>query len=231
MLKTEIKKIHDVREKVIALGNDVIALNKLILEYLEGQDVIKLENIEKEKKRSMQEKADVIDNDVVSIISLYCPEARDLRELISYLKISTEIVRAYTNTCSFIKGFASAFNSDMKQQKILKYVIPMQQNTISALTGALEMIKMSSEDEVKRKFNQVYLEENQTDTLYELSEADMIKLSTKNTDFTLEYLEILKSIRRIEKVADRALSLASLIYYAKLGGAISQSIDVSDNKK
>ena len=58
---------------------------------------------------------------------------------------------------------------------------------------------------------------------------DMIKLSSKNAEFTLDYLKILKSIRRIEKVADRALSIASLVYYAKLGGEISQSIDVSDN--
>lgn len=229
MLKTEIKKLHDVREKVLSLGRDVVEVNQLILHYLEGADIDELSGVQQESRRSMQKRADEIDNDVVTILSLYCPEARDLRELISYLKISNEIIRAYTNSCSFIKSFAGAFSSDLKEQKILDYVIPMQQNTVSALSSALAMIKMESEDEIKKTFSQVYVEENQTDKLYELSEADMIKLSHKNTAFTLDYLEILKSIRRIEKVADRALSLASLVYYAKLGGGISQDIEVSCN--
>ena len=208
------------------LGYDVVSINQVILQYLEGEDVDELNNVEQDSKHSMQKRADEIDNDVVTILSLYCPEAKDLRELISYLKISNEIIRAYTNTCSFIKDFAGAFNSDLKKQKILNYVIPMQKNTVSALTGALAMIEMDSEKEIKKTFSQVYVEESQTDKLYELSEADMIKLSHANTDNTMEYLDILKSIRRIEKVADRALSLASLVYYAKLGGGISQDINI-----
>ncbi|WP_290125344.1 hypothetical protein [Aliarcobacter butzleri] len=38
-----------------------------------------------------------------------------------------------------------------------------------------------------------------------------------------EYFDILSSLRRLEKIADRAVSIAKLLQFAQIGGDIVQS--------
>jgi phosphate transport system protein len=226
MLKTEINRVLQIREKVINLGNFVIEKNEKILDALESKKIASVGDIKQQPKRNVQKNADILDNEIVTALSLYCPEARDLRELISYLKISNEFVRVHSNSRSFINDFSTAFNSGLKEKKILEYVIPMQKTSLSALKRAIDMIGLDNDNEVKKAFNSVYADEEKTDKLYQVLTKEIMGLINKDESKSIEYYEVLHTVRRIEKVADRALSIASLVYYAKLGGEISQEIEV-----
>lgn len=222
MLKTEIKRLKTVHDKIFDLGHDVLELNRTIYEALIDNNIAAIKSLETNKSKKIQKKADDIDNEVVSIISLYAPNAHDLRELIAFLKISNELVRVYTNTFSFIKIFPGAFSDDLNQKKIMKFVVPMQEKNLSSLEYAISMVDMEDPEAIEKAFKFVYTEENQTDQLYQLVEKEIMKLTNKNIELSIEYLEVLSAIRRIEKIADRALSVAYLMYYAKIGGDISR---------
>lgn len=227
MIKTEIQRLMQIRENIINLGNFVIEKNEKIFEALKNKNISAVGDIKQQPKRNIQKNADLLDNEVVAALSLFCPEARDLRELISYLKISNEIVRVCSNSRSFINDFSDPFSIGLKHKKILEYVIPMQKNSLSALKGAIDMISLKKEEEVKNAFHSVYTEELKTDKLYQELTKEVIGLAGKDEEKSLEYYEVLNAVRRIEKVADRALSIASLVYYAKLGGEISQDININ----
>ncbi len=42
-------------------------------------------------------------------------------------------------------------------------------------------------------------------------EKNILKLITKNLDLSKEYFDILSALRRLEKIADRAVSIANLL--------------------
>ena len=54
-------------------------------------------------------------------------------------------------------------------------------------------------------------------------EKNILKLITQKLDLSKEYFDLLSSLRRLEKIADRSVSIASLMQFAKLGGDIVQS--------
>ncbi|MFK5986084.1 MAG: PhoU domain-containing protein [Pseudomonadota bacterium] len=227
MLKTEVEKLKKIREVVINLGSFVTEKNEIILSALETRDVSFIQNIKLQPKRNLQASTNNLDNQIVTALSLYTPEAHDLRELVSYLKISNEIMRVCSNSRSFIKTFIDAFRVDLELSKIYDQLIPMQTLTVAALTGAIDMISLHTEQEVKNTFEKIYLDENKTDKIYQKIEKEIIALTTQQPELSLEYLEVLSAVRRIEKIADRALSIASLVYYAKIGGEISQEIEIN----
>ncbi len=226
MIKTEIVKLNKVRKKVSDLARIAVKNNEQIVQLLDHADYQELSQLKLPSARKIQALADEIDNQVVAILSLFCPEAADLRTLIAYLKISTELVRVHSNTHSFVKEFNKAFDYEHSDEQMITDLMSLYHNTLEALHHSCEMIDADSQA-IKSLFSQVYLKEAQTDQLYRLVEADIFKLAHQSQQHGLSCLDLLKSIRRLEKIADRALNIASLLYFAKLGGTINQDIPVS----
>lgn len=54
-------------------------------------------------------------------------------------------------------------------------------------------------------------------------EKNILKLISKNLDLSKEYFDILSALRRLEKIADRAVSIANLLHFAQVGGDMVQS--------
>jgi len=49
------------------------------------------------------------------------------------------------------------------------------------------------------------------------------KTNHKKLDLSKEYFDTLSALRRLEKIADRAVSIANLLQFAQIGGDIVQS--------
>jgi phosphate transport system protein len=150
------------------------------------------------------------------ILALYSPEARDLRQVVSYLKITNELLRASTNTRSFIKGFTDVC-SDVDLDIINQYAIPMQKSTTKAMKLAISILPLDCNDEIQDICNDVLIEESKTDDLYEMVEKSLFKQASKENDFE-KFHNMLRALRKSEKIADRATSIANLLLYIKIGG-------------
>lgn len=167
--------------------------------------------------RNVSEKATEIDNNIVKTLALYSPEAKDLRILVAYLKITNELVRASSNTRSFIKGFTITCR-ELEKEIINEYAVPMQRATIEALTNMVDMIDNDERDEVEELYSKVLIAESKSDDLYEMIESSVLSKAMQNDFKTTN--KMLSSLRKSEKIADRALSIASLLLYASIGGEI-----------
>jgi len=213
------EKLEETRSLVVEIMTGLINANNLILEALQDCDTEKFENA-KLSIKNVSNKTEEIDRSVVTTLALHTPEARDLREMIAFLKITNELVRAASNTRGFIKGFQDVC-SEVNIQTINEYAIPMQKETIACLKFTLEMLTTDCIDEVQECFNKALIAENKTDDLYEMLEGDVLKSSATETEY-VKYHEMLSALRKSEKVADRAMSIAALLLYARNGGVLHQ---------
>ena len=222
MLKTYQHKLEEIQNDIVSLGNNIIEANKLMYDVLKkGQD----EKINDAKKllKNVVKVSNEIDTLIVGTLALYSPEARDLRELVSYLKITNDLMRAGTNTKTFVKIVQSVNSTDnINYDVINEYSIPMQKAAVKSLEYAMSMINIEDEDKIKDIHNKVCVEESKTDDLYMMIEKNLLKEISKNYELSKEYFDILSSMRRLEKTADRAISIANLLMFAKIGGEIHQ---------
>ena len=219
MLANYEEKLNEIKQSIINIGDGLVKANQLILDALEGCDNDKF-NEAKTFIKNVSKKTNDIDNSIITTLALHAPEAKDLRNMVSYLKITNELLRAATNTRGFIKGFIDVC-SEVNIKTINEYAIPMQRSTVESLKFTVQMINIDCIDEIQECFNKVLIAENKTDDLYEMIENSLLKEAKGIEDFD-KYHKMLSALRKSEKIADRAMSIAALLLYAKNGGEIHQ---------
>ncbi len=219
MLNNLKQNLEEIKNNVKALAQELEKANKLLVNALSSCDK-KTFDESKLYIKNVTNKAAEIDQEIVTTLALHQPEAKDLRTMVSCLKITNELIRASSNTRNFIKGFQKVCEG-VDLQTINEYAIPMQKFTVEALQCIVKMFDINCEDEMQECYNSVLICENKTDDLYEMIEASLIQQAKENDNFS-KYHQMLSSLRRSEKIADRAMSIASLLLYANNGGVLHQ---------
>jgi len=206
--------LDEIKAKILSIGEGLFEANTLINEAISTCDHEKFAEA-KSKIKNIGSKADDIDNNIIKVLALYTPEARDLRQVIAYLKITNELSRACSNTRSFVRGFTDVC-TDVDVATINEYAVPMQSSTVKAIRLTLNMIECSDAEEIQELYNEVLIEENKTDDLYEMVERNLTHLADGQS--FEKFHKMLRALRKSGKIASRAISIANLLVYAKVGG-------------
>ena len=222
MLKPYEIKLQSIKEEILKIGVEVINSLELSLTALEDKKIDNLKNVEITEKKLLI-KSNEIDNIIVTTLALYSPEAKDLRQLVSFLKITNELVRTGANVKDFAKMFKKSYSDDLNTSMILEYAIPLLRSALLSLQTSISIIDETNTKHIEEKYHRVIVEESKTDDLYLMIEKNILKLISKNLDLSREYFDILSAVRRLEKIADRAVSIANLLQFAQAGGDIVQS--------
>ena len=222
MLKTYESKLISVKSEIQKIGVEVVEALEICLTALENKKIEDLKNVELTEKKLLL-KSSEIDNLIVTTLALYSPEAKDLRQLVSFLKITNELVRTGSNVKAFAKMFKKSFSDDLNTSMILEYSIQLLKSALLSLQTTISIIDETDAKHVEEKYHRVVVEESKTDDLYLMIEKNILKLITQKLDLSKEYFDILSALRRLEKIADRAVSIANLLQFAHVGGDIVQS--------
>ncbi|QDF27787.1 phosphate signaling complex PhoU family protein [Halarcobacter anaerophilus] len=222
MLKPYEENLQKIREEIYGIGEEIIYANKISLSALKENDLSMLKDVTLSIK-NLSIKTNEIDNLIVKTLALYSPEAKDLREMVSYLKITNEMLRAGANSKIFVKTFRQSFTNDLDKHSILEYAIPLLKASNSAFEIAVSLLKETDDKAIEAGFRKVSVEESKTDDLYAIIGKNTLKLISKNIELSKDYFDVLSSLRRLEKTADRAASIANLILFARVGGEIEQA--------
>ncbi|SFV67504.1 Phosphate transport system regulatory protein PhoU [hydrothermal vent metagenome] len=218
MLPTFRTNLDEVKKKISSIGEDLVKANELILDALKDCNQERF-NEARNTIKNISSRTDEIDNAIIKILALYTPEAKDLRRVVAYFKITNEVARACSNTRSFIRGF-TAVCSDLDVNLINEYTLPMQASTLKAIKTSIMMINIEDEDELQEMYEEVLIEENKADDLYEMLERNLVSEAENSTQSFEKFHKMLKALRKSEKIAGRANSIANLLVYIKLGGTI-----------
>ena len=222
MLKPYETKLQNIKNEISKIGVDVVESLELCLRALEDRKIDDLKNVEITEKKLLL-KSNEIDNIIVTTLALYSPEAKDLRQLVSYLKITNELVRTGSNAKNFSKMFKKSYSDDLNTNMILEYTIPLLRSALLSLQTSISIIDETNPNHIEEKYHRVIVEESKTDDLYLMIEKNILKLISKNLDLSKEYFDILSALRRLEKIADRAVSISNLLHFAQVGGDMVQS--------
>ena len=222
MLKPYEEKLKLIKSEVEKLGLDIVEALEVCLKALNERKIENLKNVEVSEKKFLV-KSNEIDNLIITTLALYTPEARDLRRMVAFLKITNELVRTGSNAKDFAKMFRRSYSEDLNTNTILEYTIPLLKSALLSTKTAISIIDEQEHSKVEEKYQRVIVEESKTDDLYLMIEKNILKLITQKLDLSKEYFDLLSSLRRLEKIADRSVSIASLLQFAKLGGDIVQS--------
>ncbi len=217
MLPTFKTNLDDIREKITNIGESLVTANTLILQALQSCDEAKF-NEARNSIKNITSKTDEIDNAIIKVLALFTPEARDLRQVVAYFKITNELARACSNTRSFIRGFTDVCK-ELDVKEINEYAILMQTSTVKAIQTTVKMINIDDMDELQEMYEEVLIEENKADDLYEMIERKLVEQAEGSNTFE-KYHKMLRALRKSEKIASRAISVANLLVYIKIGGNI-----------
>ena len=183
MLKTYESKLISVKSEIQKIGVEVVEALEICLTALENKKIEDLKNVELTEKKLLL-KSSEIDNLIVTTLALYSPEAKDLRQLVSFLKITNELVRTGSNVKAFAKMFKKSFSDDLNTSMILEYSIPLLKSALLSLQTTISIIDETDAKHVEEKYHRVVVEESKTDDLYLMIEKNILKLITKNLDFS-----------------------------------------------
>ncbi len=215
MLQNFTDSLDNIKAKVTNIGQGLLDANELILDALKDCDTKRFSDA-KNFIKNISSKTDEIDNEIIKVLALYTPEARDLRRVVAYMKVTNELSRACANTRSFIKGFTDVC-SEVDTKTINEYALPMQASTVKAIKTTVNMISIDDTDEMQECYNDVLIEESKTDDLYEMVEANLHELAKEANEFK-KFYRMLRALRKSGKIADRASSIANLLVYIQVGG-------------
>lgn len=219
MLKPYKEKMEAIKNEIQQVSTSVVEALEICLAALNSGKIEDLSKIEISEKKIMQ-KSNEIDNLIIGTLALYSPEAKDLRRLVSFLKITNDLVRTAANTKDFAKKFKKSYSTDLNTAMILEYTIPLLKSALLSLQTAISIINEQDEKQIEERYQRVLIEESKTDDLYLMIEKNILKLITKKLDLSKEYFDILSSLRRLEKIADRSVTIAKLLQFAQVGGEI-----------
>ena len=212
---------HQVRYQVLEVSKVLANANTEALIALEHSDTSGLESIRKTLK-SISKGTEKIDNDIVLIFVRYTPEAKDLREMVSYLKITSALNRIRANINNYLKNMQSMLaEEDDNIIQFIKESLSINRCTIHAFEKALEMFQtFDDNDKVKQLAIEIDVEYAKTDDIYALLEKSVIQKMGGADGKAEEYFNLLKYIRKNLKIIDRLDSIAQRIIFARIGGKL-----------
>ncbi|MDM5263173.1 hypothetical protein PF327_03110 [Sulfurovum sp. XTW-4] len=210
-----------VRADVLSVLEGLATANKEGLEALQAIDAVKLEEARSRLKDISQE-TEKIDNDIVLIFAKYTPEARDLRELVSYLKITSALNRIRTNINSYLKNMQSMLmEKNDKMTQLIQDSLSINRCTLNAFDYTIEMLQtFDDNDQVKALAARIDVEYSKTDDIYTLLEKDVIQQIGNADGLAEEYFNLLKHIRKNLKIIDRLESVSQRVIFARMGGKL-----------
>ena len=221
MLSTEKEKLKTIVDKIQALGKSTLSTNEDILQALKNcNSSCDMSQINALSKKQRYEAIDGIDNSIITVFALYSPEARDLRLLVAYLKITNEFDRIAKQCTAFIRDFPDAISSDIDKDFILEYAVPLQKSSVNTLNSIVNLLAEKDKDLIQELYTEIVIEESKNDDLYKIIEKSLLKKMKKELHLSYQYQSVMAALRRLEKIADRALSIANLMHYAKIGGEL-----------
>ena len=215
-------------EQLDKLKNSLDSLGAKIIQAVDacdvGMDTLEIEKFEncRDILSSVEKEANDIDQRIVRILALFGPEAVELRELVSFLKITSELVRINDNLKTFAKRMKSHINNQLKFENLQEYSNHLAKSAFKAITFSIESLSVIDEEEAKDLFRKTCVEESKTDDLYSILEKNIMADLCKDIENSAECIEVLSTMRKLERMADRAVNVTKLMLFARVGGELRQ---------
>lgn len=217
MLPRYKKQLSEIQGMILSLLKTTFHANEITLEaYQRQDDELFLKAVSSLK--TIQSDANSIDNEIIKTFALFDPEAHELRELVTYLKMTNEIVRIADGIKKYARRMKEHCNGECDLTPVNRTIIQLHNSTLTALQLITECFSNLEGCEIEEFYRKVMVEESKNDDLFAILEKDILEQIINETELASEYVRILSTLRKLERICDRSVNIANLMLYAKQGG-------------
>lgn len=219
MLPRYENKLNEIRGMISTLLSQIIHSSEETLHAFEN-DNIDLYETSRVYLKNLQLDANKIDNEIIKTFALFGPEADELRLLVAYLKMTNEIDRIGDAVKKYSKRLHDHCAGGCDMTVLSSAIVQLHKTTLHALqyiSECLQDMERCDADDVYRK---VMVEESKNDDLFSIMEKELLTLIISANELSIEYVKVLGTLRKLERIGDRAVNIASLMLYAQKGGEI-----------
>ena len=212
---------HAVRDSIIEMVENLANTNKLAMEAIKNNSVSDIEKIRTELKE-LSTITEKIDNDIVLIFAKYTPGARDLREMVSYFKVTSALNRIQTYINNYLKKMQIVLMEDNRDMsEFISDSLRINKSTINSFEYVLEMLKtFDDDDKIKKLISKISVENAKTEDIYSILEKEMVQKMSDAEGNPEDYFNLLKYFRKNLKIIDRLENIAERIIFARMGGKL-----------
>lgn len=219
MLQKYEERLNEIKQMLLNLGSEITMASETALSGMESLDVNRFEAC-RTLLKNIETQANTIDNEIIITLALFGPEAKDLRKMVAYLKITNELVKIAENIRSFSKRMALHLQGDVPFVSLHEYSTHLCKTAIKAVNLAIETISVADKDALEDAYRKVKVEESKSDDLYSILEKNILSDITKMIDQSADFIQILSTMRKLERMADRSVNIVQLMIFARVGGEI-----------
>lgn len=163
--------------------------------------------------------ANDIDNEIIRALALYGPEAKDLREMVGYLKITNELFLTAENIASYAKSNKILIMNEFNKDKMPSALDSLHRSAINSLKYLIEMFSRDiSEDKTRELYRSIKVEESKADDLNSIIQKELSEIICKSDIEPINYMTMLKLSRKLEHISDHTNNIAKLMLFIKVGG-------------
>ena len=233
MLPRYESKINDIQSMLAKLISEVLEAHLKALSAYKNRSVVKTTQSDTQNNRktdefddvkgilkTIQKEANAIDNEIVKTFALFGPEAQELRLLISYLKMTNELIRIGEGTKKYAKRMKGHCESDCNLESLDDIIIKLHSSSIAAIQYISECFNNHAECDYEDLYRSVMVEESKCDDLLSILEKEILSRIIIEGELSIEYVRILSTLRKLERASDHAINIAKLMLYSKDGGEI-----------
>lgn len=220
MIKKYDKKTDEIREKISSLLHDTTTANELSLEAFKENNETKFKEVQNTLSK-VKLRGDIIDNEIIKTFALYGPEAKELRFLVAYLKMTGEIVSIGEGIQKYARRMNEHLDSGCDIEFFKASITLLHKSSINALKYISECFDKYDECNFDDNYRKVIIEESMNDDLFSVIEKEILNKIMNEKELSIEYVKILGTLRKLERSCDRSVTIANLMRYAQYGGEIS----------
>lgn len=214
------EKIAVIKKTISTLLSDITKADELSLEAFRENNSEKFKEVDS-LLNNLAAKGDMIDNEIIKTFALYGPEAKELRFLISYLKMTNEIVRIGEGVKKYAKRMSLHITDDCQIDSFKSSIILLHKSSINALRYILECFDSGDDCLFEDTYRKVVVEESMNDDLFNILEKEILNKIIDEKEVSVEYVKLLSTLRKLERACDRGVNIANLLLYAHQGGEIN----------
>jgi phosphate transport system protein len=219
MLQKYEERLLDIKKMLLNLGSEITMAGEKALAGMEALDATRFESA-RTLLKNIENQANAIDNEIVVALALFGPEAKDLRKMVAYLKITNDMVKIAENIRSFSKRMVSHLQSQAPLSVIHEYSVHLCKTSIHAVNLAISTIEIGEKEALEDVYRKVKVEESKSDDLYAILEKNILSDIAKMIDHSADFIQLLSTMRKLERMADRSVSIVQLMIFARVGGVM-----------
>ncbi|MCH9814716.1 MAG: hypothetical protein K0U47_12330 [Epsilonproteobacteria bacterium] len=207
------------KSQVTVLAEDVYTAFERSCEAFANDDIEKATEAKKMMKDAHNQ-SNKIDNEIIKTLALFSPEAKDLRVLIAYLKITNELTRISDYIRGHAKHIKMQISGEVDLTLLKNNAISFHESTKKSLRAAVDSIHSTDIERLEHIHRVVNVEESKCDDIFSILEKSLLEQICVLPEQASDFIRFLDSMRKLERISDRSVDIVKLSFYAQKGGKI-----------